>query len=242
MGGYYDIHTHILPGVDDGSKDISMTTEMLKAAWKEGIQHIIATPHFDTCSRNPEVQELYEALELTREAARRIDKNMTVSLGNEILNSAGAIEALKSGRALTLGETRYVLIEFLPDEGYTDIYNSLHNYIINGFIPVLAHMERYAALAGRFDYIEELIQMGVALQMNSGSLTGGIFNRKAAYNRKLVEGGYIHFIASDCHDISVRPPAMSEMLRQCCKSAGNSKRYKNLLIKNPERMLADEYL
>ncbi len=240
MTGFFDIHTHILPGVDDGARDLSVTIQMLKAAKSEGISHIVATPHFDAGARGAAKKELEDALEAARSAAKEIDPGMTISLGSEIMNSPGSVDALNEKRANVMAGTRYVLVEFMPSDTYTDIYNSMHNYIMNGYIPILAHMERYEALYKREDCLDELIQLGVYMQMNAASLMGGVLHKRAGYNKKLLKEGYVHFLGSDCHDASARPPLMESMVKKVPKA--DMALYEKILKENPQKMLRDEYI
>lgn len=239
---YYDIHTHILPGVDDGAKDLEETRQMLMKAKEEGIRHIIATPHYVAGEKNPSREQLQEALEATRKAAKKIDSHMTVSLGNELLDSPGILSALQRGDALTMGETRYILVEFLPKDSYSQIYHSLSDYIMAGYIPIVAHMERYEVLWKEYDYLDELIKLGVYFQMNGNSLMGAFWNPRAAYHRRLLELGYIHFLGSDCHGSVHRPPMMQRVLKKLHKNWRQGKRIEEILISNPEKMLQNRVI
>ncbi len=243
MAGYYDIHTHILPGMDDGARTKEETVQMLKLAYEEGVRHIIATPHFTPGEKNPSRETLEKALEFTQEEARKIDPSMTVALGNEILHDAGALSALKKGEALTLGGTRYILVEFMPSDSYNKIYSAMREYVMNGYIPIMAHMERYESLVKAYDSLKELSELGVYFQMNTESIIGGLFQRKAAYHRKLVEEGYIQFFGSDCHRGEKRRlPQMESALKYLDKEFMGDKLWESIFSKNPEKMLADEFI
>lgn len=239
---YYDIHTHILPGVDDGSRDMEETRQMLRMEREQGVLHIIATPHFAVGDRQVTPEKLKQALEQTREAAREVDPDMTVDLGNELLNGPGILEALRTGEALTMAGTRYILVEFLPSDRYSTMYQALHGYIMGGYIPIVAHMERYDALERNQDNIDELIKLGVYFQMNTESLIGGLFQRKAAYHRHLVENGLIHFLGSDCHRKEYRTPLMQDAFRYLSKEFRNGTELLKIVQEHPQMMLADKIL
>lgn len=242
MTGYYDMHTHILPGVDDGARDLQETMEMLYQAYLEGIRHIVVTPHFALDSRNMPVRELMDKFEEVKRAALHTVPAMDFSLGNELMNSAGMVNALNEGRALTLGGTSYILVEFLPKDGYRKIYSSLHNYIMNGYIPIVAHVERYDALIRRTDRMDELIHLGVLFQMNTSSLMAGKRRRNASYHRMLLEEGYIHLLGSDCHRSDSRSPLMRGALQDLPGELLNSGVMQAVLSENPKKILADKYL
>lgn len=242
MAAFYDIHTHILPGIDDGARDMEETRHMLRLEREQGVQHIIATPHFTAGDHAGMQKQMQDALELAREAAREIDPAMTVDLGNELLHAPGMLEALRNGEALTLAGSRYILVEFLPTDRYSLLYHALRDYIMEGYIPIVAHMERYGALEKNTDRIEELIRLGACFQMNADSLVGGMFRRKAAYCRWLVEQGMIHFIASDCHHHDSRTPLMQDALAYLAPGFCSGQGYGRLTRDNPQAILADHYL
>lgn len=242
MTGYYDMHTHILPGVDDGARDMQETKEMLYQAYLEGVRHIVVTPHFSLDSRNMAVGELMGKLEEVKRMALSTVPAMEFSLGNELLNGPGMVNALNEGRALTLGGTSYILVEFLPKDSYRKIYTSLHNYLMNGYIPIVAHVERYEALARRTDRLDELIKIGVLFQMNTSSLIGGKRRRSASHHRMLLEEGYIHLLGSDCHRSDSRSPLMRGALQNLTEELLNSSTVQAVLQENPEKVLADKYV
>ena len=240
--GFYDIHTHILPGVDDGSKSPEESKQMLQMAYDQGVRHIVATPHFSVNGKNHPVEELQDKLKLLRQMAAEIDPSFTVDLGNELLNGPGIIEELKSGQALTMAGTRYILVEFLPSDKYHVLYQSLHEYIMAGYIPIVAHMERYEALYKNYDHIEELAKMGCYFQMNTESIVGGFLQRRAAYHRRLILDGYIQFMGSDCHGTDHRKPLMRDALRYFGQNPEAERRLERVLVKYPVTMLDDKYI
>lgn len=240
--GYYDIHTHILPGVDDGAESLEQSVEMLHMAYEQGVRHMVATPHFAADEKNVPVEKLQEKTGLLRRQAQMLDESFTLELGHELLDGPGVVEALKEGRALTLAGTRYILVEFIPSEKYHNIRQSLHTYIMSGYIPIVAHMERYEALYRHRERIEELTQSGCYFQMNTQSLLGGIFNRQASYHRRLVEDGYIHFLGSDCHSSEYRKPLMKDAIRCFGKEALDEPFLENVLCRYPKAMLENRYI
>ncbi len=242
MVALYDVHTHILPGVDDGSRNMDETKRMLQMERQQGVLHVIATPHFAVGNRQAAPEELRSILEQVRETAGQIDPDMTVDLGNELLNSPGIIRALQQGEALTLADTRYILVEFLPTDRYSLIYQALHDYIMAGYIPVVAHVERYEALMSHQGRMEELIMLGACFQMNAECLTGRRFSRRPKLCRRLVEEGMIHLIGSDCHRHDQRIPVMQDALAYLSADFRQSGSFRKLVQKNPEAMLADKFL
>lgn len=214
MVQYVDIHAHILPGIDDGAKDFEETKQLLSMAYEEGIRAIIATPHFIPSQDNDKVMEAFYQ---TRDYAKKIDREFHIYLGNEILFREGCIEDVKSGKVNTMAGSRYVLLEFYPQTSYQLIYASLRTFILSGYAPILAHVERYDHIFQYLDRLKELLKLGCYLQMNTRSFVGGIFDKRARYCRKLVYLGLIQFVSSDCHDKKDRVPIMNTALDQLRK-------------------------
>ena len=142
-----DIHAHILPGIDDGARNWEETGHLLEAAWAQGVRHIIATPHF---SRKTDMEQLRQLKAGVRELAHRKGLELEISLGQELRYFEELPLYLEQGRALTLAESRYALVEFKPGDGFQTIRRAVRELVQSGFIPVLAHAERYLCLRERF--------------------------------------------------------------------------------------------
>ncbi len=241
MNQWTDIHSHILPSVDDGSVNLLQTRNMLKIAHQEGIIHIIATPHYGVGCLNPDIQELQNKLELVREEAKKIDSDFQIDLGNELYYSEDIIEHLKKKKALTMAGTRYVLVEFPVFESYRNIRAGLHRLLISGYLPILAHTERYEALYQNPHRIEELIRLGVYIQMNITSILGGFTNKRSKYCKKLMGYGYIHFVATDSHSDHNREPRMIKGVKYLRKKYG-VELVDLLLVKNTSQLLSNKYI
>ena len=129
---FIDIHTHILPEVDDGSGSMEETIKMLQLAQEQQIATIIATPHYIPGGRNVPVEVLRQKLEQVQAEASKVNPNMKLFLGNEIYYSDSVIEDLKAGKILTLADSRYVLVEFSTKDTDQHIYRALSDLIRNG--------------------------------------------------------------------------------------------------------------
>lgn len=235
---YFDIHTHIVPGVDDGAESLEESLEMISQMREQGVLNIVATPHYPD-GKTEKIKDAFDMLKMSVE-----DKypDMKLYLGNELLNGPGVIEALKNKTALTIAGTKYILVEFLPSDSQRKIYSALREYILEGYIPIVAHVERYEALHKNYDILDEIINMGAYIQMNTESLVGGMFDRRAAYCRKLLENGYIHFLGSDCHGAEKRKPLMKHAIEKLKPGFVNSKLAEKILFENPIKMLDGKYI
>lgn len=227
-----DVHAHILPGVDDGSGGMEESVAMLKMAYEQGVRRIIATPHYH---RNQDTERLKKlAAELQKEA-EKIDPAYRIYLGQELMDSEELIEDLKEKRALTMGESRYVLIEFLPETPFSHIYQRLRQLQTAGYLPIVAHVERYTCLweKGR---LEELIQSGNCLQMNYSSLRGSMFQKRVRWCRRQVAGGNIHLLGTDMHRMDWRSPEIREPIRWLYRHCSRDRLYW-IFKRNPEYIL-----
>ncbi len=240
-GGYTDIHTHILPGVDDGASNMEETQKMLKLAVDQGISAIIATPHFVCGAKNTSARRLHEIMDQVRTEAVKLDAGFQLSLGNELFYSESIIEALQSKEALTLAGSRYVLVEFSPGEEYRTLYRGLGNLVRAGYAPILAHMERYQCLDKKIERILEIIELGCYIQINCTCLIGGSFHRKANYFYDLMNQGLIHFIATDCHDSIVRTPRMASAV-DALRSKVDEEILERILIENPRKIIQNIFI
>lgn len=239
--GYLDIHSHILPGIDDGSKSWDMTCDMLKRAYEQGVRTIVATPHNYPGEPSLDNQKVRELCEQAEQMAQEISGDYHVLTGNEVLYRRGMLEEIKEGRILTLADSDYLLVEFLPNEKYDVIFHGLKELSENGFYPVIAHVERVQELFWKDERLAEVRKMGCYMQANAEDYMGGIFNRTAGRLKKLTERGYIHFLGSDCHNMDSRPPLMEDCLKELRRRLP-ADTYKRVAEKNPERFLENQYV
>ncbi|MDO5425624.1 MAG: hypothetical protein Q4F41_18075 [Eubacteriales bacterium] len=222
----YDIHCHILPGVDDGAPDEATALEMLGVEYRQGIRRIILTPHYRAGHRNCRKEKLFEVFERLRQAAKEAYPDLTLALGNEIEYKEGVLECLEAKKALTLGDGRYVLVEFHPEDSYRVIFNACMKLIRAGYTPVIAHAERYPDLFKKEAHLKELQQSGVLMQMNYESVSRF---------RKYLKKGYIDLLATDAHDLERRTPTFQKALNILYKSCSTD-HLRHMMIKMPERI------
>lgn len=208
---YIDIHTHILPGIDDGARDWEQTKRMLKLQSEEGVSKIIATPHFDMEQNRNTPERIRELVQQANDIAREMSLDITLYPGCEVLFSPGVPEAYRQGEILTLAQSRYLLVEFFPRSSFQEIREGIRELCMEGAIPVIAHVERYECLMNEYDRLFELEKIGAFMQMNGRSLLGRPWDKRVRMCRKLIRNGFIHFLGSDCHNETERPPKMQEI-------------------------------
>lgn len=239
--GFTDIHCHIIPAVDDGAQSMEQAQEMICIAHESGTRNIIATPHYGTSRAKASKGTIaVNYLEL-QEWVKVNYPDMKLYLGQELSYKHGLEEQLNRGAAFTLAGSRYALVEFQPEDEFSRIRDGLQAVQMAGYWPVLAHAERCNRLAANVDYIEELVHMGVYIQVNARSITGDNGWQCKSCTKKLLKRELIHFVASDGHETKKRTPTMHKAIGQIEKRYG--KQYAaRLAITNPGKIIADEFI
>ena len=191
-----DIHNHILYGVDDGSKDLDMSLAMLKEEMEQGVTRVYLTPHQNQQTlTGPLLKERYQSfLEELKE--KGID--MDIRLGAEIYYYPGLKQDLLSGKALTMDESKYVLVEF-STRTETNVSEIVYELVVAGFTPIIAHIERYPYLK-KEDYFD-IKEAGGLIQINSGSFSH--FSSRGLI-KYLLKNDLVDYVATDAHDNSKR--------------------------------------
>lgn len=233
-----DIHSHILPGIDDGAKSMQETKEMIDIAVQEGIDAIIATPHYEM-GIEPEVLTEYQ--EVYKEVLQYIESHeipLQLYQGNEIYYSESIPEILQNGGIHTMGGSRYVLVEFSPSTEYSSMERALSMLLYAGYWPILAHTERYMTLQ-KTSRVEELIRMGVCIQLNTNAITGKEGWQTKHYCHQLLKNRLVHVIGTDAHSSRHRRPQMKECLAQLDKKYGRAYR-RRISEENPQSILKGE--
>ncbi|MCB2293938.1 exopolysaccharide biosynthesis protein [Clostridium algoriphilum] len=203
-----DIHSHILPGIDDGSKDMEMSIEMLKLAEKEGTKTIVVTPHYVKNMYDNYYDDIFNLHQKLKVVAKEAGINVEILLGQEIMLNKHALKLCKQKKLRGINGTRYMLIEFPMDKLPKDALDLIYELRILGIKPIIAHPERYEYIYNSPTNINDFIDEDCLFQINTGSLQG-IFGKKVQRCAKLLVGyGLANFIASDAHSINTRCPGL----------------------------------
>ena len=231
-----DFHSHILPNIDDGSRSIEETFNLIKEAKNVGFEAIISTSHYmekyyetNAPEREVWINAIYENLQ-----AKNIDINLY--LGNEIYLSENIIKLLEEGKASTINDTSYVLFEMPLNAEPMNLYDVIYEMMQYKLVPILAHPERYSFVQKEPELIYDLIEKGVLMQANFGSILG-IYGEKAQMIvRKFFESNMIHFLGTDVHRQNSIYPKVPEALVEITKIIGDEK-VKELTKINPRLVL-----
>ena len=213
-GSMVDMHCHVLAAVDDGSQNMEQTIEMLRIASEEGISAMIVTPHYKDGRHNASVQTILSRIAQVQEEVVRQGIFVDLYPGNEIFYFHGVEDMLDKGHILTLNNTDRVLIEFSPSSDYTYIRNALDGIRASGYVPIIAHIERYECMLRDMTRVKELKNMDIEVQVNVSSAAGKLGSRVQKYIYEMLKGRYVDYMGTDAHDTENRIPEFQECYRK----------------------------
>lgn len=220
MNQFVDIHCHILPGVDDGSQTPEETKAMLQKAWDEGIQIMVATPHYHKQRGKNDIELIKKQLLLTRKLAKEVHPKKQICLGMEIYYGEDVPELLKEGRVVSIRKSRYILVEFSPGDEFQYILNAVRKLQMSGHTVIIAHIERYNCLRKDISNVEYLREMGAYLQVNTGSITGSYGRSVKKFLREVLKAHLVQLVGTDAHGSERRTPKMQEAYKEVVKRCG----------------------
>jgi len=235
-----DMHNHILFGVDDGAKTIENSIELIKEEIKKGVSHIIFTPHYKNKVVELDMEKVTRNFDDLKEFAANENLNVKLYLGNEIYFGSDFYKVLESGKFNTLAESDYILIEFSVIDTPKNIAEMCYEARIKGYIPIIAHVERYSLLYEDIQLLKDILNEGAHLQVNASTL----FNRESKESNKfanfLLKNELISFVASDVHDMDSRCFYLDEAYKRVKKICSDSYVNKIFYI-NQQKILSNEY-
>ena len=205
-----DFHSHILPGIDDGSKSLDESIAMLCMEAEQGIDHVVATPHFYPQYDTPEdfLRKRTKAEAVLRAEMQKHTGLPKLTVGAEVYYYHGISES-DVLRKLTIGNSKYVMIE-MPGVPWRDtMYRELEMlYRNHGIMPIMAHMDRYFTRFRTYGIPEKLERLPVLVQANASFFCG----RSAARAVRMLQKEQIHLLGSDCHNIHTRQPNLGKAI------------------------------
>ena len=230
-----DFHSHILPNIDDGSRNMEQTVEILKEAKNAGFNKIISTSHYMEEYYNIDEKQRKKLIEEVKEQNQGID----LFLGSEIYVTGNIVELLKNQKASTINNSKYVLFELPLNTKEIIAKEVIYRLIENNYVPIIAHPERYKYVQENIEYIMELVGMGALLQSNYGSIIG-MYGRKAESTvKKLLKEDSVQFLGSDVHREKQVYDKIPKILKKLNKIVSKEK-IDELTIINPQKVLNNE--
>ncbi len=214
-----DFHSHVLPGIDDGSANISESLALLALQAKQGIAHTVATPHFYPMHQS--VETFLEKRSAAAEALTYASAGKTglpeVTVGAEVhyFPGIGSCDVLSQ---LTVGESPYILVEMPHGEWSPRMYRDLEDIQAKQeLVPIIAHVDRYLGALSDKGIPDRLMDAGCLIQANASFFLGGL---SAGLALRLLRRGQIHLLGSDCHDLENRPPRLGQAAEKIRKKLG----------------------
>jgi protein-tyrosine phosphatase len=233
-----DLHSHILPGVDDGAIDLEQALSIARMARDDGIEVMACTPHFmpglydnQAADIRVRVAELNQCL---------IEENIDLALvvGGDAHVRPDFIDCLRKNEILRLHDSRYVLFEPSHVTMPPRLEDLLFNVLMAGYVPILTHPERFRWIEGNYDVFQRLVESGVWMQITAGSLTGRFGKRPHYWAEKMLSEGLVHILATDAHNSTSRPPLMREAFEVAVQQVGIDEA-RNLVLTRPQAVLED---
>lgn len=227
-----DIHMHIIPGVDDGSYTLNMSKTLLMLAKLQGVQKVFATPHSLAFAYQPDlIRKNFQALQT--ESAGMIQLFLACEVRCELHSIQKTLDLLRTGVLPSMNGTKCVLTEFSTTIQPNDALDITELLLADGWIPIIAHVERYPALFER-DWIDRIVGQGGLLQVNAYSLDDETDEGIVARARKLLADEKISFLGSDAHRLDFRPPSVEKGLQyvytHCGKDYADDVAFRNAKI------------
>ena len=230
-----DLHSHVLPGIDDGAADLDEALAMARAAAADGVTTVVATPHADTHQPRSDVAARVLALQAELDAAGIA---LRLLPGVEIALSPDVPERLRDGTLLTLAGSRYALIELPFNVMPPHVDRVLYEVQLAGFTPLMAHVERYRYVQSALERLDEWCERGAVLQVTAGSLRGDFGSRPRAAAAAIARGAWPAVLASDAHDSRHRRPELA-FTRALVAALADEARAAELLDAGPAAIVED---
>lgn len=237
-----DIHCHLMPSVDDGAKDLEETLAMFENAYTSGVTDIILTPHYIKGTKYEINNEQKEKItNILREALRRTDMDINIYYGNEVYIDNDLVDMIKDKKVATLANSRYVLVELPVNSMDNNAGNVFFNLRSNGYIPIIAHPERYVYFQKHPEKVMDYIKLGCLLQGDYMSLLGKYGKKTEKTLKILLKNGVIKFMSSDIHH-SYNDYHIPEAEKRTLKIVKDENIVNKLFVENPESVINDKII
>lgn len=231
-----DIHSHILPGVDDGSPDIETSLEMLRMAAKSGTTDIVATPHNNLEFEYSEAIIANVFADLSQKAAGIINLHLGCDFHLSVENVQ---DALENPGKYTINGRGYLMVELPELTSLMGMRNVLNRLLGTRIVPVITHPERNPSIQGNIKELEGWVRDGCLMQVTGQSITGRFGNRAQRFAESLLQADLVHFVASDAHNVNDRVPVLTDSFK-VVKQRYGTERAETLFIYNPAAALVGE--
>ena len=232
----FDLHSHLLPAVDDGAADLRTSLAMARAYVEQGVEWIACTPHILPSvyqNNGPAIRRAVTGLQQRLDEAG-ISLRLTPGADNHIVPDF--VAGLKEGRLLTLADSSYVLVEPPHHVAPGRLDDLIFDICLAGYVPVLTHPERLSWIESKYDVMKRLATRGVWMQITSGSLCGRFGRRPRYWAERMLAEGLVQILATDAHNMSSRPPDLLEGRLEAERLVG-AEEAQHLVVTRPRGVL-----
>lgn len=234
-----DIHSHLIPSVDDGARTVDETFELIKEAQNAGFSDIILTPHYMLDAYEPNAKELILWKEKLQEILNKEEIAVNLHIGMEVYIAEDIINLIKQNKILTLAESKYLLMELPLNTNVKYLDDVIFKLLENNITPIIAHPERYKCVQEQPNIVEKLIEKECLIQSNYGSILG-IYGKKAQKTVKyLLKKNLIDFLGTDTHRKNTIYLEIEKASKKIKKLIGEEK-LKELTTTNAKRILENK--
>ncbi|MBQ8617806.1 MAG: hypothetical protein IJ418_09915 [Clostridia bacterium] len=207
---FVDIHQHLVFDMDDGARSFEESKNMICLAYEQGVSHIIATPHCIPGVQEFHMERFKKNLQLINDWCREQKKPVSVHMGAEVYYTPHTVQWLTDGRVPTLASSNYILIEFSSNASYDEIVRASRKMTNAGYLPVLAHVERYRYLRNKKHLARLKEDYPVLIQMNADTFLRRNTIFEENWLRQVLEMELVDIVASDAHNTTNRLCQMSK--------------------------------
>lgn len=204
-----DLHCHILPAIDDGAKDLSVSIEMARMAVEDGITTTVCTPHITPGIYNNDAWIIHEEIGRLQQALAENQIDLELLTGADIHIAPDLAQKLADGVYPSVAGTKYFLFEPPHHVVPPRIVELARQLLDLGYVPVLTHPERLTWIDGHYHIVEQLDEAGCAVQITAGAITGRFGKQPQYWSERMLDEGRVDIIASDAHNLTGRPPILS---------------------------------
>lgn len=231
-----DLHSHILFGIDDGASDLGVSLEMARQAVDDGVEVMACTPHFLPGLFDPSPADVTRRVEVLNDALADSAIDLAVVSGCEAHVRPDMVGRLRSGKLLAIHRGRYVLCEMPEAVRPPNLDHLFFNMLTAGYIPLIAHVERYAWATRDVPWISRMAESGILMQVTAGSLLGNYGRGPQSLAITLLQKNLVHIVASDAHDTRRRPPGLAKARDFVAREVGREVA-RRLFATTPESIL-----
>ena len=233
-----DLHNHSLFGVDDGADSYETMCGMLDTSYNNNVRSICFTPHFNNRENDCTTEQIKSAFEIAKEYCEKNLPDMSLHLGSEMLYHYDCVDSIRENKLFTVANSKYVLVDFMYVPDVRSIIWGIQRLLNCGYIPIVAHVERYACLYNKPDEVQRMSALGAVIQINAKSLFYGIFSKRRSFCIKLLKEGLVDIVASDAHNLTSRSPNMREAAEFVISKFGYGYAEK-IFSENQKRIISD---